>query len=165
MLNYSCVFHGKTNMKILHFLLLLILLLLTQKAEAQLRLVYRSQDLIAEPDSGEHIKSIESRGALSKYITVCYVDNTKTLIPKKEIWGYVGVNKEIWRSYKKEFYRVVNYNSYWVEYVIDRLVQSERSRKEYNTYSMTVYSRTLDSSIYLTWSEAMADIPPTFILR
>ncbi|AKD56640.1 hypothetical protein [Spirosoma radiotolerans] len=139
-------------------------LIFCNAVNAQWRLLQKSQDILIEPDTTNKIELIVSRGSFSKYLIVSYFNGEKKLVLKKEIWGYVDDKKEIWRSYKKEFYRVIKYNGGWVEYAVDRSIQSSRLRS-YGVYSLLLYSRTLDSSIHTNWSEAMSDIPSTYILR
>ncbi|MVM32084.1 hypothetical protein GO755_18690 [Spirosoma sp. HMF4905] len=151
------------------FLVLLAGLLKIQQANAQCKIIYRSQDLtvrtdqdlVARPDTGNHITSIESRGILSKYLVVHYEHTKRALIPKKEIWGYIDSQKTAWRSYQKELFRVIKYNEGWVEYVINRPVGTRLTP----TYNAVMYSRTLDSPIRTNWSQAMADVPLGHIIR
>lgn len=157
------------GMNRLLLLVLLVGVLTMQQASAQCKLIYRSQeltvradpDLVAKPDTGNQIVSIESRGVLSKYLVVHYEHLQRALVPKDEVWGYVDDQHTAWRSYHKELFRVIKYNGGWVEYVINRPVGTRLTP----TYYAVMYSRTLDSPIRANWSQAMADVPLGHIIR
>ncbi|MVM37683.1 hypothetical protein GO730_08860 [Spirosoma sp. HMF3257] len=144
------------------FLLLFLCIVLSQNVNAQWRLIYQSKDILAEEaDTTNKITSIQSRGALSKYLVVHSGSQQKTLVPKKAIWGYIDGNNRLWRSYNKEFYQVINYNGGWVEYGITRLVPGRPSQ----SFNLQLFSRTLDSRVYSNWMKAMGDLSQNYIVR
>lgn len=153
----------------LQFLILGVGLLSGQQVDAQCRILYRSQDLTIKPDqnraivadTANQIIAVESRGALSKYLIVRYAHAKRKLLLKNSIWGFVDSHQAVWRSYNKELFLVLKYNSSWIEYAIERPVGTRLSV----TYPAVMYSRTLDSKIKSTWGDAMKDIPPGYIIR
>ncbi len=153
-------------MNTFRFLLVVASLCLSQNIQAQWRLLYHSKDVTTEkmvaeePDMASQIQSIESRGSLSKYLVVRFSNHQKSLVLKKDVWGYVDDNYRIWRSCDKEMYLVTRYNNGgWVEYVANRLTTGGR------IYPQVMYSRTLDSQISTVWLQAMSDVPPMYIVR
>ncbi len=152
-------------MNTFRFFLLVASLCQSQNVQAQWRLIYQSKDLTSEKivaemvDTESQIRSIESRGSLSKYLIVRFSNHQKSLVLKKAVWGYVDDDNRIWRSCDREVYLVTRYNGGWVEYVANRLTASGR------IYPQLMYSRTLDSRICPNWLQAMSDVPPTYIVR
>src|SRR4051812_36419877 len=116
----------------LKFLILGVSILTSQRVDAQCRLLYWSQELTTKPsqsmaivaDTANQITSVESRGALSKYLIVHYAHAKRKLLLKNSIWGFVDSRQAVWRSYKKELFLVLNYNGGWVEYAIERPVRT-----------------------------------------
>jgi hypothetical protein len=153
----------------LRLLILLQGILYNQLANAQCRILYRSQDLlnipdqnkVITPDTSNPITDIESRGVLSKYLVVRYAHARRKLMPKKSIWGFVDSHQAVWRSYHKELFLVLKYNGGWVEYAIERPVRTRLTA----LYWAVMYSRTLDSKIKSTWTDAMKDVPAGYIAR
>lgn len=156
-------------MKWLRFLILGVGTLYNQRADAQCRILNWSQELTIRPsestavvaDTANQITSIESRGVLSKYLIVHYAHAKRKLLLKNSIWGFVDSRQAVWRSYKKELFLVLNYNGSWVEYAIERPIRTRLSA----TYQAVMYSRTLDSKIKSTWTDAIKDVPPGYIVR
>ncbi|WP_460938710.1 hypothetical protein [Spirosoma humi] len=153
----------------LRFLILGTGTLSGQWVDAQCRILYRSQELVVQPDqyvaiipdTAAQITAIESRGVLSKYLLVHYAHAKRKLLLKSSIWGFVDSRQAVWRSYNKELFLVLNYNSSWVEYAIERPVGTRLSA----TYPAVMYSRTLDSEIKSTWNDAIKDVSPGYIVR
>ncbi|OJW70908.1 MAG: hypothetical protein BGO59_32295 [Spirosoma sp. 48-14] len=138
--------------------------LISQPIHAQWRLLFQSQD-IYQPSNratpSDTITAIESRGVLSKYLIIRYRHSRRRLMAKDSVWGFVDGYGTIWRSYEKELFVLVDFNGGWVNYAINRPVRTRLSAM----YWAPMYSRTLDSKIKSSWSEAMADIPAGHILR
>ncbi|WP_461114841.1 hypothetical protein [Spirosoma jeollabukense] len=138
-----------------------------QLASAQCRILYHSQDIAVTPvqdvmaDTLDQITSIESRGAMSKYLIVRYAHSKRKLIPKNSIWGFIDSRKAVWRSYEKELFLVIKNNGGWVEYAVNRPVRTRLTAM----HGAIMYSRTLDSRIRSNWSDAMADVPKGYIVR
>ncbi|GAB4038141.1 hypothetical protein GCM10028774_35430 [Spirosoma jeollabukense] len=112
-------------------------------------------------DTLDQITSIESRGAMSKYLIVRYAHSKRKLIPKNSIWGFIDSRKAVWRSYEKELFLVIKNNGGWVEYAVNRPVRTRLTAM----HGAIMYSRTLDSRIRSNWSDAMADVPKGYIVR
>ncbi len=154
-------------MKSIYVLLLVFSCLVSQPIQAQWRLLFRSQDIRQTPDATtltdtlNSITAIESRGVLSKYLIVRYRHSRRRLIAKDSVWGFVDGYGTIWRSYEKELFVVTDFNGGWVQYAINRPVRTRLSAM----YWAPMYSRTLDSKIKSSWSEAMADVPAGHMLR
>jgi len=153
----------------LRFLILGVGILSGQWVDAQCRILYRSQEFPLKsdqntaiiPDTAGQITAIESRGVLSNYLVVHYAHAKRKLLLKNSIWGFIDSRQAVWRSYHKELFLVLRYNTSWVEYAIERPVGTRLSA----TYPAVMYSRTLDSKIKSTWGDAMKDVPPGYIIR
>ncbi|CAN5284325.1 hypothetical protein BH09BAC4_BH09BAC4_26270 [soil metagenome] len=154
-------------MNSLRLVFLLLGVVYGQLTNAQCRLLYHSQDLIITPDQDvvpdttDQITSIESRGALSKYLIVHYAHSRRKLIAKTSIWGYVDSRNAVWRSYEKELFLVIKNNGGWIEYAVNRPVRTRLTAM----HGAIMYSRTLDSDIKSNWADAMADVPKGYIVH
>ena len=145
---------------------LLLCLEVTQPLKAQWRLLYKSQDILQLTDSmarsvtANPITLIEPRGEWSKYLIVRYAHAKRQLISKKQVWGFTDSTNAIWRYYNNDLCRVMKYNGTWVEYAIYRSKSNRNGRP--TTWYEPGYGRSLDGKIWLSWPEAMADVPAGF---
>lgn len=153
----------------LRFLTLVTVVLHSQQINAQCKLIYHSKDLSINSyqsettvvDTAAQITAVESRGVLSNYLILRYGQSRRKLILKNSIWGFIDSHQAIWRSYQKELFLVRTYNTNWVEYIIQRPIGTRLTA----VHEEVMYSRTLDSKIEATWSNAMKDVLPGYLIR